>query len=537
MELDAVVVGSGPSGAQAAKELVEAGLQVAMLDVGFDEPALAASIPAVPFSELRRTDPDQRRYFLGENGDADADVNDRIGAHFTPPRAFIKRGVAEYIPLASDSFFPETSLALGGLGAGWGSGSQTFEPFELERAGLPVVEMRELYDVVARDIGVSGSREDDTSETSIPTVVQPPSAIDTNARTIMAAYARKREALRCAGFALGRAPLAMLTEPLRKGTSFERGSNPYNDMDFYTESERSIYRPKYTIEELRTRPNFRYIERALVERFEDRADGVRVSFRDVRDGSERSLTAARLILAANPLNTARIALRSANAIGVKQPLLCNPYHYIPTMNVAMLGRAVGDRRHSLAQLVGSYTPDHRGGEHVFAAFFSYHSLLNFRLVREMPLPPAVGLLVSRVLMNALTIVGVHHPERATSDKWVRLGASGLEAGYALDACERVDIAADLRGFAKVLRALGCIPLSTIATPPGSSIHYAGTIPTASGSGDPALTCASDGRLNGSQNVYVADSSSWRYLPAKGPTLTMMANARRVARAAVRSFEH
>lgn len=535
MEFDAIVVGSGPSGAQAAAELVGAGLQVGMLDVGFDEPALAASIPAGTFAALRRTDPDQRRYLLGEDGDVDAEVNDRIGAHFTPPRSFVKRGVAEFAPIASATFFPETSLALGGLGAGWGSGSQVFEAFELERAGLPVEEMRECYDIVARDIGVSGAREDDTAESSIPRIVQPPAEIDANARTILAAYERRRADLRAGGFVLGRAPLALLTRPLGEGTPHARGANPYYDMDFYTDAARSVYRPKYTVEALTDEPNFRYVDRALVERFEVDGEEVRVLFRDLRNGGTGRISTRRLVLAANPLNTARIALRSRGS-RERQPLLCNPYHYIPTVNLAMLGRAVEERRHSLAQLVGSFTPAHRDGEHVFSAFFSYRSLMHFRLVREMPLPPAVGLLVSRVLMNALAIVGVHHPERATERKWVRLNAEDvLEAEYALDDRERAAIAEDLRGFGRVLRQLGCVPLSTIATPPGSSIHYAGTIPFARGAGDPTLTCAPDGRLEGMGSVYVADSSSWRYLPAKGPTLSMMANARRVAREVARSL--
>lgn len=536
MDCDIAVVGSGPSGAQAAKEAVEAGLRVTMLDVGFDDPTLAASIPRGSFAELRRTDPEQRRYFLGDEGQTDADVNDRVGGHFTPPRSYIKRGVSEYVPVFSDTFFPEMSLALGGLGAGWGSGSQTFERFELERAGLPVEEMADLYEIVARDIGISAALEDDTAATSMPQSVQPPSDMDSNALALFKTYGKRREALHAKGFILGRAPLALLTQPLAVGTALERKPNPYFDMDFYTESDRSVYRPKYTIEELLLQPNFRYIKQALVERFSESAEGVTVEYRDLADRQNRSVVTRRLLLAANPLNSARIALRSARAVSMKQPLLCNPYHYVPSVNLAMLGQQASERRHSLAQLVGSYTPQHRNGEHVTAAFYSYSSLMHFRLVREMPLPPATGLLLSRVLMNALTIVGIHHPESAGNGKWVRLRADeALEADYRLDAAERAAVAADVRGALSVLRALRCIPLSTIATPPGSSIHYAGTIPLRRDGDNPAITCEENGKLSGSARVYVADSSTWRYLPAKGPTLTMMANGRRVARAAAREL--
>jgi choline dehydrogenase-like flavoprotein len=536
LDCDVAIVGSGPSGAQAAKEAVEAGLRVTMLDVGFDEPALGALIPDGTFSELRNNDTGQRQYFLGQEGETDADVNDRIGGHFTPPRSFIKRGSEEYIPVRSQTFFPENSLALGGLGAGWGSGSQTFETSELERVGLPAAEMAELYEVVARDIGISAAREDDTAGSSMPYDTQSPSMIDTNAQAIFANYRRRHRALNAMGLVLGRAPLAMLTAPMNVDTAFERQPNPYYDMDFYSESARSIYRPKYTIEELSNRPNFRYVRDALVERFEEASDRVTVGYRNVIDGKVQALSARSLLLAANPLNSARIALRSARSIGTRQPLLCNSYHYIPAVNLAMLGRVAADRRHSLAQLAGSFTPAHRVDEHVMLAFYSYRSLMHFRLVREMPLPPSIGLLVSRVLMNALTIVGVHHPERATPDKWIRLAADDvLEAGYRLGASEKADIASDLRGVLSALRALRCAPLSAIATPPGSSIHYGGTIPMARDAADPAITCSPDGRLIGSARVFVADSSSWRYLPAKGPTFTMMANGRRVARFAARAL--
>ena len=46
IEDSVIVIGSGPSGAQAAKELSERGVQVTMIDVGFDDAELRSSIPA-----------------------------------------------------------------------------------------------------------------------------------------------------------------------------------------------------------------------------------------------------------------------------------------------------------------------------------------------------------------------------------------------------------------------------------------------------------------------------------------------------------
>lgn len=540
MACDLLVIGSGPCGAQAAKEAVEAGLGVVVLDVGFDDERLEASVPYAPFSDLRRTDAGQRRYFLGSEGDTERTVNDRIGAHFTPPRSYIKREVERWIPVRSDTFFPELSLALGGLGAGWGSGTAIFEPFELRRAGLPADAMGSFYDAVAEDVGISGAIEDDTAALTLPSAhVQRAAELDTNCDSIFRAYARRRASLNARGFLAGRVSMAMITEERERLRALGRGPNPYFDMDFYTNFDRSIYRPKFTIEELASRPNFTYVRNALAETFEQTPDGVVVKYRNVADGTCATIVARKLLLAANPLNTARIALRSRGIFGAKQPLLCNPYHYVPAINLRMLGREAADRRHSMGQIVALYKPRHRGGESVLGAFCSYRSLLHFRLVREMPLPVSLGLLVSRVLQNSLTVVGIHHPEHRSERKWVSLaeggGAPVLEAGYELSDAERSDVREDMRGMLRCLRELGCIPFSVLQTPPGSSIHYAGTIPFATAAADAPLACEPDGRLIGSPDVYVADSSSWRYLPAKGPTFTIMANGRRVARNAARAL--
>ena len=58
------------------------------------------------------------------------------------------------------------------------------------------------------------------------------------------------------------------------------------------------------------------------------------------------------------------------------------------------------------------------------------------------------------------------------------------------------------------------------------MHYAGTLPF---SDDPQpFTLGTGGRLAGTRRVFVADGSGFRYLPANGLTLTLMANAHRIA---------
>jgi choline dehydrogenase-like flavoprotein len=86
---------------------------------------------------------------------------------------------------------------------------------------------------------------------------------------------------------------------------------------------------------------------------------------------------------------------------------------------------------------------------------------------------------------------------------------------------------------RFLAGLRCIPMGVHKPLHGASIHYAGTLPYSVE--DRPYTTAPDGRLRNAPNVYIADGASWRFMPAKGLTLTLMANARRVAAQALQDL--
>jgi len=63
------------------------------------------------------------------------------------------------------------------------------------------------------------------------------------------------------------------------------------------------------------------------------------------------------------------------------PVLSNAYTYLPCLNVAMLGRPAENRRHSLAQLCGVFSDPSRPTDKIVLSFFSYRSLLMYKLVK------------------------------------------------------------------------------------------------------------------------------------------------------------
>lgn len=522
---DAIVVGSGAAGVHAAWALAARGLSVALVDYGNRDHVYAPLVAPRPWSELRRLDEGQHRYFLGDRFEGVSLGPVRVGAQLTPPRLFISADSERLLPIDSRTFEATQSLAQGGLASGWGAGVFPFDDQDLAGTPLGAADLAPHYAAVAERIGVSGARDDLAPYFGDLAPTLPPLEIDSGAEQVMLRYARHRARLNAAGFRLGTTWLAACSREHRG-----RGPHPYFDLDFWADAARAVYRPRWTLEELRARGNVRHLDRRLALAFEEETEGVRLTLRRADEGGREELLARALVLATGTLGTARIVLRSLSHYDRALPILCNPYTYVPTVNLALAGRETRDRRHSLAQLTAVYRPP---GEQrsVQAQYYSYRSLLLFKLIKESPLAHRDSLRVLRLLQPLLGIVGVHHEDRPGPGKRLVLRRGPereqdrLEIEYRPEPEEERRQRADERRVLGFFRRLGCWPLRRVRPGHGAAIHYAGTLPMRAEGGE--LTCDAEGRLRGTRAVYVADGSIFPSLPAKGLTFTIMAHADRV----------
>ncbi|MDQ3773348.1 MAG: GMC oxidoreductase [Pseudomonadota bacterium] len=523
--IDVIVVGSGPGGANAAVPLVEAGLNVVLLDVGADDTRYTPLIPAESFRTIREIDDQQHRYFLGDDFEGIPFGKLGLGAQLTPPRRYVFTSAASRMPTESSTFQLSESLALSGLGAAWGAGVFPFSEKELSGWSISRADLDPHYRAVAERIGTTAGRGDDLEQLLGGFSTMPPIEIDTNAEAVLHRYSSRRDTFAREGFFLGRTPLAICTEALHG-----RGPHKYLDMDFWADTDRSVYRPRFTIEELRPRPNFSYEGQRFVQSFTESAEGVEVTADNTESGARQTYRARALVLAGGTTSSARIVLRSLGRYTQPLPLLCNPYTYVPAVNLRMIGRPARDRRHSLAQLTGLYAPPGREHGMVVTQMYSYRSLMTFKLLKEAPIAYREALRVMQLLTSAFAILGINHEDTPSVSRNCRLerGADGsdrLVVSYQLSTEEESRHARDEAHVIRFFRRLGCWPIKAIRPGHGSSIHYAGTFPMAADGGE--LTCNAECRLRATRAVYVADGSPFPYLPAKGLTFTIMANANRV----------
>lgn len=531
MELaDAIVVGSGCSGAMAAQTLVEGGARVLMLDGGVRDTRYADLVPAASFADLRRHDARQHRYLLGDDFESIPTGAVTTGAQLTPPRRFLIDRVDEFLRHESSTFFPMESLAYGGLGAGWGLGCCVFSDNELAAAGLPVTEMRDAYQTVADRIGICGAADDAQPYTFAHVRgIQPPPALHPSLEGPHRAYAAKKGALNARGFHFGRPALALLTED-----AHGRRGIDYRDMEFYDDKSQAAWRAWIAVDRLRQDSRFAYHGGLLVTRFSDGPDGVEVEALRLDTRERVAYRGRELVLAAGVLGSARIVLRSLDGGGGRLPILSNPYYYTPCVVPSAFGTALPDRLNSMAQLSLFHDRDGSHRDVAMASLYMYRSLLLFRLLREVPL----GMRDARALMNYLlpgfVIMGLHHPEAGGGDKWMALEADSasptgdrLRTTYVLDDETERQVRAREGQFTWAMRQLGAYAIKRVSPGQGSSVHYAGSLPFAES--DRPWRLDPSGRLHGTRHVFVADGSGFRFLPAKGPTFTLMAHAHLVAR--------
>lgn len=533
-QVEVLVVGSGASAVHAAWPLLEKGFSVEMIDVGERDTHYAPLMPGKSFLDIRRSEPEQHRYFLGDRFEGVPFGDVRVGAQLTPGRQFIVRHAEELQPLLSETFSPMQSLAKGGLGSGWGAGAVPYTGEELDDYPITRDDLTPHYNAVIRRIGVCGPDSDDLSPFLGPVAgLLPPAKLDTNGETVLARYERVRDRLNADGFYVGRPRLALCTEKHRG-----RGPLRYSDMEFWSDRERAVYRPAFTVEEMVQRfPKFTYTPGLLAQEFHEEPDGSSVTLTARAVAADGTLQgepvvkrARRLMLAAGTFGTARIVARSMGLFGKALPMVCNPYIYYPCINLNAIGRKIRDRRHSLTQLSMLYDPDGTKRHLIQPQLYSYRSLLLFKLMKESPL----GVKHSRALMQLLceyfVILGVHYEDRPAPGKNLRVeqrpdGLDAIRAEYRQSPAEEAHNAECERHICGFLRQLRCLPIKAVRPGHGSSIHYGGTFPMRSR--DEANTTTPEGKLRGTAAVWLADGSTLPHLPAKGLTLTLMANADRI----------
>jgi choline dehydrogenase-like flavoprotein len=515
---EVIVIGAGPAGTSAALALAEAGQRVRVLDAGTASTRLP---PAGDMLGLRFSDRSQWSWQLGD----DPAVLDSMGQ--TSPKLRVPGlrpifdGYREANRLAADNFQLVGALAVGGLSNAWGCGVAAFDAGELapldsrEMAG-----MRDAYAHAAARMGLSGASEDALRDyIGVDEWADPPIPLD----ALHAHLWRRARRVPTDDLPvrIGRARVAVLA-----GSRDGREACDLGGMCLWGCTRRATWSAAMDADALRRHPHAVLDTGVLVTRLERVESHWNIEC-TVAGCGPRIYQARRVLLAAGTIASTALVLRALPSPPDKLALLSNPTAAFLLLLPSALGSGRG-RAFGLAQL--SFTVQGQTQrDTAFGNLFSTAGLPVSEFLPHLPLSRRAGLVLLRQILPAAIVGNVFMPGHL-SRHWMRLQPDGVVRIEGGEAPELDGAMGSVREqLSPRLRKLGAfmLPRSFRRAGPGADLHYAGTLPMRDR--PQAHECFTDGQVAGLPGLYAIDGACLPTLPAKAHTLTIMANAFRIAR--------
>jgi choline dehydrogenase-like flavoprotein len=529
-----LVVGSGASGVHFALTALDKGHEVTMLDVGYPQPT--PPLAEATFDELKERLDDPVEYFLGTRAETVVYPNADAKFYAFPPSKGYVFATPEAFKSHGPGFESFISFAQGGLAEAWTGGVYTFNDDDLSAFPFEYAALHPYYQEISRRIGISAAKDDIAQFSPFGEGYLEPLRLDAHAERLLERYTARRAHLnRHLKFYLGRSRVATLSHD-HQG----REGCDYLGRCLWGCPRKSIYAPSATLDELRTRAGFRYLPGFLVEHFSYESNGrvTAVEATSLEDGRRHTFSADRYVLAAGTLCTSKIVLdsiyRDTGRVERLGGLMDNRHFMMPFVNIGLLGRPVDTATYQFHQLaLGIQAEEARA--YVHGQITTLKASAVHPIIQNLPLDLRASLGIFRKAHTALGVANVWLHDERRSDNFVTIrpvagtDQTELVIRYTSEPPGESERLRNVqRTLRRALRQLGCYAPSgmTRELPPGSSIHYAGTLPMTPH--PTPLACSPSGQSYDFENLYLVDGAVFPFLPAKNLTFTLMANAARVA---------
>jgi choline dehydrogenase-like flavoprotein len=518
-----VVIGSGPAAAAVVLALQDdPSRRITVLDIGERlEPDAAAAVGRMGDCDPSQWDPADAARITAQSARGESVLPEKRS--FGSDYMFRDRGQQRGIAVPPSGNTAAVSGALGGFSNVWGAQVMPFSPATFSRWPVGWNEIEPHYRAVLAEVPLAADEDDYAADFPLMAARSPlpPSAPRTEA--VLRRYERHRRQVQRRGVVVGRARLAFAArECVRCGLCMT--GCPYE----------LIYSARHTIDRFRASGRIEYIDGVLVTDV-DQPPGQApvVRGRDLATGRATVVHADRVFVAAGGLGSTRIVLNSLSAPPQRLDLQESMQFLVPFVS----RRSTGDPRRAAA---GNFTLNQ------FNILLKYdEDSYTTSQIHCYPYNPAVGEALPGILRRLDRPAGAvlgrvtaglgYLPSWQSPKLTVELrGRSELTlpeiAVTAASDARPPMLRSVLRRLAALGPALDLYPVLPMvrASGPGKSYHFGGTFPHSTR--ERAGTSDLLGRVGGWRNIHLVDGSVLPSVPSTTFTLTVMANAHRIATA-------
>lgn len=519
----ALIVGSGPAAAGVALALEEVpDLEITVVDIGHQlEPPLRAAVDA-----LRNLDP-----VAWDPADVGAIVAQPVsaGTRSLPQKRaygsdfpFRDAGQASGITTIDGANRDVVSGAYGGFSNVWGAQIMPFAAAVTRR--WPIRSLDDHYRAILAAIPYAA--EDDDLAGHFPLLAPPRPLPPLSPRTmsVLKRYRRHRSRLQRWGVTVGRARLAIDGRACVRAGLCLTGC-PYG----------LIYSASHTFDRLRASGRILYRGGLLAVRLEEDEAAASVLARDIASGSVERLRADRVFVACGGIGSTRLVLGSLDAFETTVEMAESQQFVLPMISTRPTPDPRENRELTLNQFNMTLTEDDDAHDLAQLHFYTYNpafadalpgplrwrALAATRIQLLRRLSVAIGYLPSwRSPQLALRATAPARPDQLPD---ITIGGGPMpDAGRRL---LRRTLGLSLRA-APLLDLYPALPLLSISAP-AKSYHFGSSFPhqatrSTFQSSDPV------GRVGNWNRIHVVDAAVLPSVAATTFTLTVMANAHRIA---------
>ncbi len=520
-----VIVGSGPSAAGVALALVGRGHDITVLDLGSEleadqqgvvdvlasqpasewDPVEVARISQQPVAASRNSLPQKRSY----------------GSDYP----FRDLGQLHGMRFRSGANSSPISGAYGGFSNVWGAQVMPFSRATFDTWPVDYDDLARSYTAVLEEVPLAAEIDDLAEIFPLLTdKARPLPPLSERSRRVLAAYDRHRARLNAGGTTVGRARLALQApECVRCGLCMT--GCPYG----------LIYSAAQTFDRLRKQKLVRYRGGCLVTRVGEDAAGGYLVVQDLASSTSETVRADRIFVGAGGIGSTRLALGSM----AKPPATLHLAESLQFAVPFLSRRSTGDPRRqsdfTLNQfnILLDFDDEHYSTSHIHC--YPY----NPSVLGALPGPLTAMDGLAGQFLGRLTIGLGYLPSWASPSITLSVTPRsnelpGLTMGNLEPDSTPLLMGQVLRRLRKIAR-----PLDLYAIEPqiqlaasGKSYHFGGSFPHRRKPNANAPGTDVFGRIPGWRRIHLVDGAVLPSVPSTTFTLTVMANAHRIARSAL-----